>query len=69
MKHVPWPAALLVALFGLSGCQSIAEFAYDARAMEETRRCEALTSHPERQSCLARLRQAEKQAVEARKTD
>jgi hypothetical protein len=67
MQHTGSSAALLATLLVLSGCHAIAEFAYDAGAMEEAKRCETLTSHPERQSCLARVRQAEMQASELRK--
>jgi hypothetical protein len=53
--------------FALTGCRSLLEMAYDEGTGKDTSRCNAIISQPDRQYCLARVREVEKQAAEARK--
>lgn len=54
-------------LCALSGCQALAEMAYDDRLGNDATRCNALTSQVDRQACRGRVTEIEKQAAEARK--
>ena len=53
--------------FALSGCQTLAEMAYDTRMDNDARRCGAQMSQIDRQACAGRVREVERQAAEARK--
>jgi uncharacterized protein YceK len=59
---------MITVAFALSGCQTLAEIAYDAQTENAARRCEAQISQADRQACKARVREVENQAAEARKT-
>ena len=62
-------AAVIISIaFALSGCQALAEVAYDHRTDQDASRCKALLSQNDRQDCMARVREVERQAAEARKT-
>jgi hypothetical protein len=52
----------------LSGCQAIGEIAYDFQADKEASRCESIISQTDRQACLARAREVDRQASEVRKS-
>lgn len=59
--------AIISLAFALSGCQALGEAAYDLRTDKDESRCNALLSHNDRQACMARVREVEKQAAVARK--
>lgn len=67
----PRPASLLLALAAalLAGCQALAEVAYDTAAENQTSQCRALVSSAEQSACLAKVREAQRQAERLRKKE
>jgi hypothetical protein len=63
MKHL---LALALSGIALSGCEAIPELAYDLALERERALCQRLISMTDRQACVQRLNQAERQANEAR---
>ena len=51
----------------LTACRGLAEAAYDFQADKQASRCDAIISHIDRQACLARAREVERQANQVRK--
>lgn len=58
--------SILSLTVGLCGCQAIAEVAYDYNTDKDASHCNTLMSHTDRQACLARVRDVEKQANDVR---
>lgn len=61
-------SAIISLVCVLSGCQALGEIAYDLGTDKDVSRCNALMSQNDRQACMARVREVEKQAAEARQS-
>lgn len=61
----PWLLGL--AVVALSGCQALGEVAYDTAAETQRSQCRAMVNAAEQNACLAKVREAQRQAEAVRK--